>query len=149
MSSGPRVRVAGLLLNGGRVLMVRHEKDGRSYWLLPGGGVEEGEQLEDAVRREFAEECGVAPAAVTGPIALVETIPPEETPDGRHILHMVFAIEVDGPIPLASSDDAVLGHAFVDQRQLRDLDLRPPIHDFLSAYRPGAPFVALGRMWTD
>ena len=39
--SGPRIRVAGLLINGGRVLLVRHEKDGRSYWLLPGGGVEE------------------------------------------------------------------------------------------------------------
>ena len=127
---------------------MRHEKDGRTYWLLPGGGVEPGEALEDAVRREFAEECGFAPSAVEGPIALVETIPPPDAPAGRHILHMIFAIEAGGDARLVSSDDAVRGHAFVDQRKVHDLDLRPPIHDFLARYRRGDPFVALGRMWT-
>ena len=45
MTPGPRIRVAGLVVNGGRVLLVRQEKAGRSYWLLPGGGVEEGEEV--------------------------------------------------------------------------------------------------------
>ena len=147
--SGPRIRVAGLLINGGRVLLVRHEKDGRSYWLLPGGGVEEGEQLEEAVRREFAEECGLTPRAVHGPIALAETIPPDGTANGRHILHMIFAIETmpHEAEQLVSADDAVLGHAFVDRKRLHELDLRPPIHDYLARYRSGDPFVSLGRMW--
>ena len=147
--SGPRIRVAGLLINGGRVLLVRHEKDGRSYWLLPGGGVEEGEQLEEAVRREFAEECGLTPTAVHGPIALAETIPPEDAVSGRHILHMIFAIDT---MPreaeqLVSEDEAVIGHAFVDRNRLHELDLRPPIHEYLMRYRSGDPFVSLGRMW--
>ncbi len=145
--SGPRIRVAGLLVNGGRVLLVRHEKAGRSYWLLPGGGVEEGEELIDALRRELLEECGFVPDAIEGPVALVETIPPEHDEHGRHILHMVFAIEVADANALVSADDAVLGHAFVAQEQLDDLDLRPPIHDYLRGYRPGDPFVSLGRMW--
>jgi ADP-ribose pyrophosphatase YjhB (NUDIX family) len=147
----PRIRVAGLLVNGGRVLLVRHEKDERSYWLLPGGGVDAGEQLEDAVRREFAEECAIVPSAVRGPVAMAETIPPPHLAHGRHILHMIFAIEAEAGAAeaLRSSDDAVIGHAFVDQRRLRDLDLRPPIHDFLAAYRPGDAFVSLGRMWTS
>lgn len=150
MLAEPRIRVAGLLVNGGRILLVRHEKEGRSYWLLPGGGVEAGEQLEDAVRREFAEECGIVPHRVHGPIALAETIPPPHASGGRHILHMIFAIEAEpgATETLASEDDAVRGHALVDQRRLRDIDLRPPIHAFLAAYRPGDPFVSLGRMWT-
>lgn len=151
MIGEPRIRVAGLLVNGGRVLLVRHEKEGRSYWLLPGGGVEAGEQLEDAVRREFAEECSITPSAVHGPVAMAETIPPPHLAAGRHILHMIFAIEAEPEATgaLASVDEAVLGHAFVDQRRLRDLDLRPPIHDFLAAYRAGDAFVSLGRMWTS
>lgn len=145
--SGPRIRVSGLLINGGRVLLVRHEKRGRSYWLLPGGGVEEGEALIDALRRELREECGFVPESIAGPVALVETIPPDDDDAGRHILHMVFAIEVADPNALASEDAAVLGHAFVGQQQLDELDLRPPIHDYLRTYRPGDPFVSLGRMW--
>ncbi|MGI9117446.1 MAG: NUDIX domain-containing protein [Gaiellales bacterium] len=143
--------MAGLLVNGGRVLLVRHEKAGRSYWLLPGGGVEAGEQLEDAVRREFAEECGMSPAGVHGPIAMAETIPPDDLEDGRHILHMIFAVEADacGVEQLVSEDAAVMGHAFVDQKRVHELELRPPIHDYLRGYRPGAAFVSLGRMWVS
>ena len=147
--TGPRIRVAGLVINGGRVLLVRHEKDGRSYWLLPGGGVDEGEQLEEAVRRELGEECGLTPLTVHGPIAMAETIPPDGLANGRHILHMIFAIEtaVCEAEQLVSEDRAVLGHAFVDRDRLHELDLRPPIHDYLKHYRPGDPCVSLGRMW--
>ena len=149
MTDGPRIRVAGLLINGGRVLLVRQEKDDRHYWLLPGGGVEEGEELEDALLREITEECGRPPSAIRGPIAMAETIPPADVPTGRHILHMVFAIELAQTSidTFTSNDDAVLGHAFVDQHELGDLDLRPPIHTYLRDYRAGDAFVSLGRMW--
>ena len=58
MTDRPRACVA--ILRAGHVLMVLHEHDGRSFWSLPGGGVEPGETYEQAARRETLEECGLA-----------------------------------------------------------------------------------------
>ena len=38
----PRIRVSALLLWRDRILLCRHEKPGKEYWLLPGGGVRSG-----------------------------------------------------------------------------------------------------------
>jgi 8-oxo-dGTP diphosphatase len=56
----PRIRVSVILRREGRILLVRQEKPGREYWLLPGGGVTAGESLVDALRREVAEEVGLS-----------------------------------------------------------------------------------------
>ena len=55
----PRVRVAALIHWQNRILLCRQEKPGREYWLLPGGGVDGGETLVGALRRELSEELGL------------------------------------------------------------------------------------------
>ncbi|MBW7866403.1 MAG: NUDIX domain-containing protein [Candidatus Hydrogenedentes bacterium] len=47
----PRLRAAALIVEGESLLMVRHQKGGRHYWLLPGGGVDQGETVADALTR--------------------------------------------------------------------------------------------------
>ena len=42
-----------------RLLLVRFEFPERTVWATPGGGIQEGETDEDAVRRELREEAGL------------------------------------------------------------------------------------------
>jgi len=53
----PRARI--VLVEHGRVALIRRVRDGHTYYLFPGGGVEAGETPEEAARREAVEELGV------------------------------------------------------------------------------------------
>jgi 8-oxo-dGTP diphosphatase len=58
--SVPRVGVGAVVLDAGRVLLVRRGKPPlMGKWSLPGGLVELGETTREAVQREIAEECGL------------------------------------------------------------------------------------------
>jgi len=54
------VRAQVVLLRDDQLLMVRLERPGRSFWVLPGGAVEQDESPEDAARREVREETGLS-----------------------------------------------------------------------------------------
>lgn len=66
-----RVRSCGLLVQDDALLMVYLNAPTREhpFWSVPGGGLQQGEKLEDAVRREFLEETGLT--ITTGPLMYV------------------------------------------------------------------------------
>ena len=54
-----RPRACAALIHGDIILMVRHVGPARSYWTLPGGGIEAGETPAEAAVREVWEETGI------------------------------------------------------------------------------------------
>jgi 8-oxo-dGTP diphosphatase len=53
-------RVAVLICRDDSLLLIRRVKDGREYHVIPGGGVEAGESIAEAARREVLEELGLS-----------------------------------------------------------------------------------------
>jgi 8-oxo-dGTP diphosphatase len=146
----PRIRVSAVLRREERLLLCRHEKDGREKWLLPGGGVNVGESIADALQRELTEECGIEEKLpLEGPIALAESIAPAGVGDRRHVVHVIFAGHLGGRSleAVTSADAAVRGHRMFGVEELPGLRLHPPIQRFLARWQPGDPVVYLGPLW--
>ncbi len=148
--SEPRIRVSAILSWGGRVLLCRHEKPGKEYWLLPGGGVNSGESLVDALHRELREEVGIFDEIpVEGPVAIADSIAPQRTFAAKHVVHIIFAGDLEGRSleTVTSEDAAVRGHRLFGLDELDEIVLHPPIARFLQRWQPGDPVVYLGPIW--
>ncbi len=70
------VRYQGAILRDHHLLLIkhRHHADGHDYWLIPGGGIEDGETEEQCVQREMLEETHL--------VARVERLLLDEAADG-------------------------------------------------------------------
>jgi len=56
-----RIRVCGLCVEDGKVLLVNHQSLNESgdFWGPPGGGMDFGQSAEENLKREFLEETGL------------------------------------------------------------------------------------------
>lgn len=149
-SDGPRVRVAAVILVGDKIVLVRQQKGGEQYYLLPGGGVKRGETLHDAILREVREETGLE-CRVQSPLLISDTIAPDGS---RHLVNITFlATPVGhGTVSTRPLDEAIQGVDLVDPALLETLDLRPPIGAAVlaaidSGFREPARY--LGPLWTE
>lgn len=144
----PRVRVGAILRQDDTILLVQHEKDGHAYWLLPGGGVDFGETLTAALRREVWEETGFA--TIIGDIALVhDSIPPDKH---RHIVNICFWGEIRGGTLSKGDDPRLRDVRFVPIGELAGLDMVPdlglPLARVLETPDTTGP-VYLGTIWRE
>lgn len=107
----PIVGVGAVIVMDGRVVLIRRRYEPlKGQWSLPGGGVEVGETLEDAVTREIHEETGLE--VEVGPVIEVFdriTRDPDQRVRYHYVLVDYLCFQVGGELRAGSDvDDAVL-----------------------------------------
>lgn len=122
----PEICVGAVACRGDRLLLVRRgHEPGAGKWSLPGGRVEPGETVAQALGREMAEETGLG--AVPGElVGWVERIGP-----GYHFVILDFWVTVaDDRTPTAGDDAAEV--AWVATADVTSLPLVDGLADFLA-----------------
>jgi len=59
ISNQKRIRAVAIIINNNKVLVMHRIKQGKEYYVFPGGGVENNETIEQAVLREVQEETSL------------------------------------------------------------------------------------------
>ena len=121
----PQVCVGAIAVENNALLVIRRGSEpGLGQWSVPGGRVEAGETLAEAVVRELAEETGIE--GVCG--ALVGWV--ERIGSSHHYVILDFSVTVlDAREPVAATDAA--DAAWIPLDQVAELRLVDGLAEFL------------------
>ncbi len=142
------LRVSAICVQDDRVLLIEHKSfapedpalPGR-YWILPGGGVEHGETLDEALEREMKEETGLD--CMVGPLLFIKELlypfPGSGEPGSlHHSVSLGFYCSVTGGELITGKDpeygddqQMIIQVRWVPFRDLHEFELYPP---FLKQY---------------
>ena len=139
-----RVRVSGILLDQDKILLIAHKKNNDVYWLLPGGGVDYGESLLEALEREFIEELNIL--INVGELVLVsDSIDPS---GNRHIVNICFLCSHKKGEFLLGDDERLHDYRFFDKGELGGVKIFPPINNDLLMIMNGEKNKKyIGKLW--
>lgn len=54
-----KIRCGAIIIKDNKILLIKRVKPDRTYWVFPGGGIEQGETVEEGLEREVYEETGL------------------------------------------------------------------------------------------
>ncbi|RMF67328.1 MAG: NUDIX domain-containing protein [Calditrichaeota bacterium] len=129
----PLLGVGAVVFKAGRILLVKRKHEpGASSWTLPGGLVELGETVKEAVKREVLEECGVeiSPRRIVDAVDVIE-----KDRQGRVVYHYLLVdFEADYLTGRLSPASDAVDARWVDPRHLSDLNLPAITRSFLKKH---------------
>jgi ADP-ribose pyrophosphatase YjhB (NUDIX family) len=143
----PTTRVSVVVLTDDeKILLVRHRKGNRQYWVLPGGRLEYGETFQECAVRELKEETGLE-VKVDKLIFLSEAIAPDRS---RHIVNVYLTARVTGGTLKLGNEPVLAGVDYVSVSELERVTLYPPVgkkilENLAGNFEGGIEY--LGNLW--
>lgn len=131
MTTGPVVAVGAIVIDKGAILLVKRDREpAKGLWSLPGGRVEVGESLREALVREVREETGIE-VDVDGMIGTAERIVRND--EGDIAFHYVILDYVctARSVDIKAGDDAAEVR-WVPVGEIADLQLTAGLLEFLA-----------------
>lgn len=125
-----RINVRAIISHNGKILLAKN-KNLPGYWCLPGGGLEQGEELKKGLEREIMEETGVKP--VVGKLLFVQQIG-----DGKQYNYPEFFFLVENGADFVDIDLTKASHAAkeLDALDFVDITNEPVLPEFLKKKIP-------------
>ena len=135
-----RIRAAGLVIKNSKLLIIHRFRDGEEYWVLPGGGVDEGETPQEAVIREIKEETSIEAQLKSNELIFKD----QYAVQGETSEHQIFVLEYISGEPQLSKDSIEVSKTteqntyepmWVDLKDIESLNIKPPAtKEFLMSY---------------
>ncbi len=126
----PLVAVGGVILSDNKVLLVQRSKPpNKGSWAIPGGKVEYGETLREALKREMKEELNVEiePKDLIGVIEIIK--------EGFHYVILDFLCEIKLGKIMAGSD--ALDAKFFTLEEMSKIPISPTTIEMMRRYFEG------------
>ncbi len=121
-----RIIVSAVIEKGSDLLFGKKRSDVGPYpntWHLIGGGVEEGEFLEDAIKREIKEEAGIE-VEISRSLGFDDDREPNKHGEITHYIFLVFEAKyVSGEL---RADDDIVHLEWMPKDRLSEIELNRP-----------------------
>ena len=115
-------KARGIIYYDGKLLLVRN-KSSENFWCLPGGNINQGESIVEALKRELVEETGIEP--ILGNLLYIHQI---KGPNGYGIPEFLFHIQNGKDylsLDISKSSHGELELAEIGFKELGSLNIMP------------------------
>jgi 8-oxo-dGTP diphosphatase len=128
---GVRLSLKAIIVRDGRLLVLKCQDQEGHWYILPGGGQEAGETLDQALRRECLEELGCE--IRMGPLRFIRDYIAKNhefaaTDSGSHQVELMFECKLESEPSLATQPDPMqVGFAWLEINSLASYRLYPRV----------------------
>lgn len=129
--------IVAIIRKGDQLLIVNNQSGQEKRWSLPGGQIESGETLEQALRREVEEETGLTVTSSLFAFLTENFMPTYQA----HSLVTYFDCQVSGRVDPNDPDEEIIETKWINQTDLAEYitseDVRLPLSAYLEEQHKG------------